>query len=196
MEKEEEINLHVYYPPYNRTTLYLLPSILLSLEEHILKKVGFINCFLEHDFDVSKYENCIVLVFQPSKSVFEGDIWESFNNVVKNRKNLINIVEYDGFNRIFGFWFKIDERFGRKLIFNFKNGYYSNFPDNYCPFLHVKRKMVVTKDPKYITELANRLGIKEEILEGMELDDVPKEHDYLFNINEIKRKCKLQTQED
>jgi len=170
------MNLHAKYNKYNLCTLYLMPSINIPNPPYTIEKLkymGFNNCFLEDEN--KSIDNCILLVFQPSVEIYNSDNWTMFVQALKYRSNLIEIVDYG--NRITGFWFKIEERFGNNLTYYFKRGLFSKFPQSYKSYLKGKTKKVVDKSKEYQEYLENELLLPEGILNNTELEEVPSEYD-------------------
>ena len=170
------MNLHAKYSKYNLCTLYLMTAVNIPNPPYTIEKLkymGFNNCFLEDEN--KSIENCILLVFQPSIEIYNSDNWGIFIEALKYRSNLIEIVNYN--DRITGFWFKIEERFGNNLTYYFRKGKFSSFSQYYKSFLKGKVKQVVDKDKNYQNYLENELNLPEGILDNTELEEVPSEID-------------------
>lgn len=170
---------------WNLTTRYLLPSVNLSSNQfslELLEILGFVNCYIEDE--KKSIDNCLLLVFQPSKEMYESEKWTYFMAMITKKDGLIEVVEYDLDNRIFGFWLKIWEKFGDNLIFTFKKGKYSLFSDYYKQFLSPHERGICKKDKllQYKKELD--LGLNEGYLDNIELESIPDNEDLKFTLNE------------
>lgn len=166
---------------YNLTSRFLLPSIYLSSTQFpitVLELLGFVDSYLEDDN--KSIDNCLLLIFQPSKEIYEGEKWTYFIAMITKNNGLIEIVEYDLENRIFGFWMKMHEKFQNKLIFAFRRGMYSSFPSDYIQFLSEKEKKICKLDKNYKKELSLYLNVDEKYL--MELESIPSNYDYKFTL--------------
>ncbi len=141
------MNLHARKgKKHNLASRYLLPSIYLSSNQFpiiMLGILGFVDCYLEDD--VKSIDNCLLLIFQPSVEVYEGEKWTYFIAMMSKNNGLIEVVEYDLNSRIFGFWMKMHEKFHNKLIIPFKKGKYSLFPEDYKNLLADYEKKISKK---------------------------------------------------
>lgn len=177
------MNLHSREAKWNLTTKYLLPSVNLSSNTfpfETLRILGFVNCYLEDD--KKSIDNCILLVFQPSIEIFESEKWDLFIKMMSKKDGLIEIVDYETEYRIFGFWLKIWEKFGNSIIFEFRKGKYSRFPENYKQFLNTNEKGVCKKDKVLQYKIEMDLGLDEGYLDNIELEGIPQEKDIKFTL--------------
>lgn len=179
--KEERVSLHEYYPKYSSCTYFLLPAIQLTSSittVEVLKKLGFIGCFLIDKTEGNKEveENGLLLVFNPSISFLESD-WELFLTVMANCKNLINVLKYDEY--VYGFWFKIHADF-KDVKTLFKRGQFSLFPEKLIVYLPDKQKKICLKDKNFQKILEKDLGLVEGHLDDMELCSIPDPGSYTF----------------
>lgn len=160
---------------------YLLPSIYLSSNQfslELLEILGFVDSYLEDDN--KSIDSCLLLIFQPSKEIYESEKWTYFITSMSKNIGLIELVEYDVGNRIFGFWMLM--RDGERLIYQFKRGKYSLFPEKYIPLLMDREKKVCKKDNEYRIKKEKELGLREGYLLNMELESIPEEKDYKFTL--------------
>lgn len=179
--KEERVSLHEYYPKYSSCTYLLLPAIQLTSSittVEVLKKLGFIGCFLIDKTEGNKEveDNGLLLVFNPSVSFLESD-WELFLAVMASCKNLINVLKYDEY--VWGFWFRIHPDF-KDVKTLFKRGQFSKFPEKLIAYLPDKQKKICLKDKIYQKALENKLGLIEGHLDDMELCSKPEPDSYTF----------------
>jgi len=176
------MNLHIN-KKFNLVSRYLLPSIYLSTSQFpigTLELLGFVNCYLKDNN--KSLDNCLLLIFQPSIEIYTGEKWRYFIEMITKNNGLVEIVEYDLDNRIFGFWMKISDRFKDKLIIPFKRGKYSLFPEDYKNLLTDYEKKVCKKDIILQKQKENYLLLKEGYLNNIELEEIPSlERDLLFN---------------
>jgi len=178
------MNLHLKKNnKFNLVSKYLLPSIYLSPSQfpiETLKLLGFVDCYLKDEY--KSLDNCVLLVFQPSIEVYEGEKWNYFIQMISKNNGLMEIVEYDIEDRIFGFWMKMHEKFKDKLIKPFEKGEYSKFPEDYKNILGEYEKKVCKKDIVLQRQKEKDLLLREGYLNNVELDEIPSlEKDLLFN---------------
>lgn len=178
----------------NLSSKYLLPTLQISNKEFttkILKELGFINAYLEDIDKPLKTPNCIILVFNFPKS-FEEKFEKVIDVLEKEVVNYISNYKIDDYT--YGIIFKILPEWVY-IIDLFKKGKYSEFGEKYAnefkignsnKSLVLEQYKVITKDPSYLLQKANDLGINPSLLEHLDLDDHPTTDDYIFNYNKIK----------
>lgn len=170
---------------YNLTSRFLLPSIYLSSTQFpitVLELLGFVDSYLEDDN--KSIDNCLLLIFQPSKEIYESEKWTYFIAMISKNNGLIEIVEYNLEDRIFGFWMKMHEKFNNKLIFAFKKGKFSHFPEDYKQLLAPHERAVCKKSKELQAKKEIELGLNEGFLENLELESVPSITDIKFSLKQ------------
>jgi hypothetical protein len=182
---EIRVDLHKLLKPegkYSSCTKFMLysaklPASIISYDT--LKRLGFIDVFLydETEGNQSYYKDCILLVFNPSVSFWEGD-YGKLKDLMKSRPNFLKEIEY-GYC-VGGFWLKIGEEFGKNLRWYYKKGLYSQFPKRYIDSLNDTEKRICSMDENYRVGLEKKLGVDEGGLEGIELASIPERKDYTF----------------
>jgi len=185
----------------NLSSKYLLPTLQIANREFtakILKELGFVNAYLEDVDKPLQTPNCIILVFSFPKSYEEK--FESIVNVLE--KEVVNYVSnYKIDDCVYGIIFKVLPEWVY-IIDLFKKGKYSEFGENYAKefkiessknrSLVLEQYKVITRDPSYLLQKAEDLGIKPSVLDHLDLDDHPDVNDYIFNYNKIKENANKQ----
>lgn len=178
------MNLHARKKhKWNLASRFLIPAIYLSSNQFplsTLELLGFVDSYLEDDS--KSIDNCLLLIFQPSREIYESEKWTYFIAMISRNNGLIEIVEYSLEDRIFGFWMKMHEKFHNKLIFAFRKGKYSYFPEDYKQLLAPLEKAICKKDKTLQAKKEIELGLKEGFLSNLELENVPSELDIKFTL--------------
>lgn len=185
----------------NLSSKYLLPTLQISNREFtskILKELGFVNAYLEDVDKPLQTSNCLILVFN-----FPKTYEEKFHSVVKIlQKEVVNYISnYKIDDCVYGIIFKVLPEWVYILEL-FKKGKYSEFGEKYAQEFKIESSKsrnlileqykVITKDPVYLLQKAEDLGIHPSLLEHLDLDDHPTEDDYIFNYNKIKENANKQ----
>lgn len=180
-------NLH--YIARNKTTNYLFPSLgVKTIPFTKFREMGFINAYLGWKEHYYNYDNCLWLLFNPSKSRMKE--WAEFYYKYRNLPNYINTIDVD-LNVIF-IVLKIDKKW-QHLPDLLKRGKYSKFGNNYAQFftryenakiLAHREYFVITKDIGFREKLEKELNVNIE--EDWELDSIPDIENEYFNRKMIK----------
>jgi hypothetical protein len=194
---EEEItelrNVNLIKPKFNQTSLYLFPSIKLESivnSFNILSEKGFINLYSY--YEKLPIEYCLHLVFNPPLSKVE-----EFEFLLKKFKKLSTFVEETKLDENVYIISVIIDDIHKNVFYPFINGQYSKMGEKYAnlfPFETLNGKEIKRKEYHVIThsidlqkKLEVNLGLKEGILNNIELDEKIVLKKEILNYNYIKR---------
>jgi hypothetical protein len=194
---EEEItelkNVNLIKPKFNQSSLYLFPSIKLEAivnNFNILAEKGFINLYSY--YEKLPIEYCLHLVFNPPISKTE-----EFEKLLDKFKKLNTFVELNKLDEnVYIVSIIIDDLY-KYIFYPFINGKYSKMGEKYAklfPYETLNGKEIKSKQYHVIThssdlqkKLEVNLGLKEDILNDIELDEKIVLKKEILNYNYIKR---------
>lgn len=171
---------------YNRTTLYLLPSISPKKKEFNLSRLeemGFVNVYSY--WEDRDEENYLYLLFTPSKTRFEE--WSLFRELYITEPNYVEDHFFE--NETVVLVFNIDPKY-KGIKNSFLKGKYSDLGNKYATeFLDIKQGgstqnkqyKVIKRDEAYRKELSDALDVY--ISPMVELDEIPIKEDETLIIN-------------
>jgi hypothetical protein len=179
----------------NLCTKYLLRSLEITSENFIpstLKELGFVNMYLEihvkdkkNDLLLNK-SNCLYMIFN-----FDKAMESKFEVFIKQLKK--GVPNFSGYQKIdeciYVLAFDVLPKWSFILDL-FKVGKYSAFGKSYASAFIIgnnkdkkeplEQYRVITRDPSYIQEKSEALGIDPSILSDIDLDEYPTKDDYIF----------------
>ena len=179
----------------NLCSKYLVPTLEIvhnNFTSITLKELGFVNSYLEVHAKLEKgvfllnKEDCIYMIFN-----FDKAMEPKFISIIKQL--ISDVPNFSGWHKIDDCVYVLAFDVLPKWMFIlnlFKVGKYSAFGKSYADnFIigHKKDKKgpleqyrVITRDPSYIKEKSDALGIDPSILSDIDLDEYPTKEDYIF----------------